>query len=254
MIPIDLSGKNALVTGASSGLGAEMARTLARAGAGVVVNYHGNRQGAEEVAEAIRSEGGRALVYQADVADRGAVDAMVEAARRELGPLSIVVNNAGRELRLAAPFELAWADYQQMLDLNLQAIYNTVSAAYPDMQSAGWGRVVNIGSVAFNRPFPGSAAYSAAKGAMLGVTHALANELGKDGITVNYVAPGWIPVERHASAPPEALEKLLQETPLGRRGAPEDIAGVVLFFCSDLAAFVTGAHLPVAGGHGGYIS
>ena len=108
---------------------------------------------------------------------------------------------------------------------------------------------MNIGSVALNRPFPGSAAYVAGKGAMLGITRGLANDLGKDGITVNLVAPGWIPVERHAGTPPETLEKLASETPLGRRGVPADIAGAVLFFCSDLSAFITGAYLPVSGGH-----
>jgi NAD(P)-dependent dehydrogenase (short-subunit alcohol dehydrogenase family) len=117
------------------------------------------------------------------------------------------------------------------------------------MRAAGFGRIVNVGSVALQRPFPGSAAYVAAKGAMLGVTRALAAELGPDGVTANVVAPGWIPVERHASAAPEALAKLLQETPLGRYGEPRDVAGAVLFFCSDLAAFVTGTSLTVCGGH-----
>jgi 3-oxoacyl-[acyl-carrier protein] reductase len=117
------------------------------------------------------------------------------------------------------------------------------------MKAARWGRIVNIGSVALSRPFPGSTAYVAAKGAMLGMTRGLAAELGRDGITVNMVAPGWIPVQRHASAPEEALQRLVRETPLGRQGTPADVAGAVLFFCSDLAAFVTGTWLPVNGGH-----
>jgi 3-oxoacyl-[acyl-carrier protein] reductase len=135
-----------------------------------------------------------------------------------------------------------------MLDLNGRAIYNTCRAAYPDMQGAGWGRVVNLASVALNRPFPGSAAYVSGKGAMLGMSRGLAEELGKDGITVNVVAPGWIPVERHSGAPREALERLVEETPLGHYGVPEDIANAVLFFCSDLAGFITGQYLVVSGG------
>lgn len=253
MISIDLSGKTALVTGASSGLGAEMARYLGRAGAAVVVNYSRNREGADGVVADIIAEGGKALAVQADVTREEEVARLFAEARKALGPVTIVVNNAGREERVAHPEELAWEDYQRMLDLNLKAIRNTVHAAYPDMKAAGGGRVVNIGSVAFNRPFPGSSAYVAAKGAMVGMTRGLASELGKDNITVNLVAPGWIPVERHAAAPAAALEKLVAETPLGRHGVPAEVAGVVLFLCSDLAAFVTGIQLPVNGGHGAYI-
>jgi 3-oxoacyl-[acyl-carrier protein] reductase len=249
MVQINLSDKTALVTGASGGLGAEMARTLARAGAAVVVNYHRNAAGAEEVAAEIKSAGGRALAYQADVSDTDSVAAMARAGREAFGPVTLVVNNAGREERLAPPHELSWDDYQRMIDLNLKAIYNTSRATHEDMRSARWGRIVNIGSVALNRPFPGSTAYVAAKGAMLGVTRGMAAELGKDGITVNMVSPGWIPVERHASAPEEALEQLVRLTALGRQGTPADVAGAVLFFCSELAAFVTGAWLPVNGGH-----
>lgn len=253
MIPIDLSGKAALVTGAGSGLGAETARMLARAGAGVVVNYHRNQAGAEAVVAEIRASGGRALPFQADVADADAVKAMVAAGRETLGPITLVVNNAGREERLAAPFELAWEDYQKMIDLNLKAIYNTVGAALPDMRAAHFGRVVNIGSVALNRPFPGGSAYAAAKGAMMGVTRGLATELGPDGVTVNLIAPGWVPVERHAGASAEALAQLARETPLRRQGVPADVAGAVLFFCSDLSSFVTGSYLPVSGGHTVYV-
>jgi 3-oxoacyl-[acyl-carrier protein] reductase len=253
VIPIDLSGKAALVTGSGSGLGAETGKLLASAGAGVVVNYHRNREGAEAVVAEIVAAGGRALAFQADVSDPEAVKAMVAAGQAALGPITLVVNNAGREERLAAPFELAWEDYQRMIDLNLKAIYNTVSATLPEMRAAHWGRVVNIGSVALNRPFPGGSAYAAAKGAMMGVTRGLATELGADGVTVNLVAPGWVPVERHAGASPEALEQLARETPLRRQGVPADVAGAVLFFCSELASFVTGAYLPVSGGHTVYV-
>lgn len=249
MVQINLSDKTALVTGAAGGLGAEMARLLGLAGAAVIVNYHRNAAGAEEVAAEIRAAGGRALAYQADVSDPEGVAEMARAGREAFGPITLVVNNAGREERLAPPQALTWDDYQRMIDLNLRAIHNTLQATHADMVAAHWGRIVNIGSVALSRPFPGSAAYVAGKGAMLGVTRGLAVELGKDGITVNMIAPGWIPVERHASAPAEALERLTRETPLGRHGTPADVAGAVLFFCSELAGFVTGTWLPVNGGH-----
>ena len=249
MISIDLSGQTAVVTGASSGLGAEMARTLARAGAAVAVNYSRNREGAEAVAAEITGAGGKALVLQADVTEEADVERMFREARAGLGPVTLLVNNAGREEALGHPFELEWADYQRMLDLNIRAIYLTSRQAHPDMKAAGRGRIINIGSVAFHRPFPGSAAYVTAKGAMLGLTRSLAYELGPDNITVNLVAPGWVPVPRHASAPAEALEKLVAETPLGRYGVPAEVAGAVLFLASDLASFVSGTQLPVNGGH-----
>lgn len=248
MISIDLSGKTALVTGASSGLGAAIARTLARAGAAVVVNYHRNRAGAVRVVADIEAAGGRALAWGADVADAGAVQAMFAAAHERFAPVTIVVNNAGREERLAPALELDWDDYQRMVDLNCRAVYHTVRAAFPAMKAAGWGRVVNIGTVALDRPFRGGAAYAAGKGAMLGITRALATELGAYGITVNLVAPGWIPVERHHITPHD-LERLARETPLGRYGVPDDVANVVLFFASDLGGFVTGGYLAVSGGH-----
>jgi 3-oxoacyl-[acyl-carrier protein] reductase len=248
MIAIDLSGKTAVVTGSATGLGAETARFLARAGAGVVVNYHKNAAGAETVVAEIRGEGGRAIAVKADVSDPDAVAAMFGQARAQLGPVTIVVNNAGREERLGQPFELGWDDYQTMIDMNLKAVYNTVRNAHDDMKAAAWGRVVNIGSIALNRPFPGSTAYVSGKGAMFGITRAMAAELGPVGITVNMIAPGWIPVERHAGASAEALERLARETPLRRIGVPADIAGAVLFFCSELSGFVTGQYLPVSGG------
>jgi 3-oxoacyl-[acyl-carrier protein] reductase len=119
------------------------------------------------------------------------------------------------------------------------------------MRERGWGRIVGIGSLALARPFPGSAAYVAGKGAMLGYVRSLAQEWGRDGITANLVVPGWIPVERHAATPEHLLAELARDTPAGRPGVPADIAAAVLFLCSDLAAFVNGVELPVHGGIGG---
>jgi 3-oxoacyl-[acyl-carrier protein] reductase len=246
---IDLQGHVALVTGASLGLGAAIARTLAEAGAAVVVNYASSRDAAAAVVAGIAADGGRAIAHQADVRDAAAVQAMIARAERELGPVDIVVNNAGREEAVAAPFELTRDDYQQMLDLNLHAVVHTCRAASPAMRARGWGRIVNIASEAVSRPGPGFSAYAAGKGAMVALSRNLALELGPSGITVNVVAPGWIATPRADAAPPEDVARLIATTPLGYQGRPDHVAGAVLFYASPLADFVTGSYLPVSGGH-----
>jgi 3-oxoacyl-[acyl-carrier protein] reductase len=253
MIPIDLSSRVAIVTGASSGLGSEIARTLARAGAAVVVNYHRHCAAADRVAGQIEAAGGRAVAIAADVSDPSQTRAMVTRASQELGPVTIVVNNAGRELAVDHPFTLGWHDYQEMIDLNLKAVYNLTRAAHHDMRAAKWGRIVTIGAVALSRPFTGAAAYVAGKGAMMGFSRALAHELGPDGVTVNTVVPGWIPVERHGGTDPAVFEAIAAETPLRRMGVPADIAGAVAYLCSDLASFVTATAIAVNGGLGGQV-
>ncbi len=251
MIGIDLDGKAALVTGGSRGLGAAIGTRLAEAGAAVVVNGFRYPQRAEAVAEAIRAAGGRAVAVGGDIRDPAAVDAMVARGQEALGlPITIVVNNAGREERLAPPLELEWADYQQMIDLNCRAVYETCRATLPAMRQAHFGRVVNILTMAFLQGGRHFAAYNAGKGAMYGLSRNLAQELGGHGVTVNMVAPGWIATERSAGANPEAIAALVRGTPLGRQGQPRDIADAVLFFVSPLADFITGALLPVSGGKG----
>ncbi len=249
MITIDLAGHVALVTGASQGLGAEMARTLGATGAAVVVNYVASAVAAVAVAAAIERAGGRALAHQADVCDATAVEAMIARAGRELGPVDIVVNNAGREQRVAPPFDLTHDDYQGMIDLNLHGVVNTCRAAVPAMRAKHWGRIVNIATVALDTPAPNFAAYAASKGAMVALSRNLALELGPDGITVNVVAPGWIATPRADAAPRADLERLIATTPLGYQGRPEHVAGAVLFYASPLADFVSGTYLPVSGGH-----
>jgi len=249
VIPIDLAGHVALVTGASQGLGAEMARTLGAAGAAVVVNYASSPEAAAAVVADIERGGGRALAHRTDVRDAANVEAMVARAARELGPVDIVVNNAGREQRVAPPFDLTRDDYQGMIDYNLHGVVNTCRAAVPAMRATRWGRIVNIATVALDTPAPNFAAYAASKGAMVALSRNLALELGPDGITVNVVAPGWIATPRAAGAPREDLERLIATTPLGYQGRPEHIAGAVLFYASPLADFVSGTYLPVSGGH-----
>ncbi len=250
MLTIDLRGHVALVTGASLGLGAAIVHTLGKAGASVVVNYASSRDAADAVVTGIVADGGRAITHQADVRDEAAVQAMMARAAQELGPVDIVVNNAGREEAVAAPFALTHGDYQHMLDLNLHAVVHTCRAAFPAMRAQGWGCIVNIASEAVSRPGPGFSAYAAGKGAMVALSRNLALELGPSGVTVNVVAPGWIATPRAETATPEALERLIAETPLGYQGRPEHMAGAVLFFASPLADFVSGAYMPVSGAHG----
>ena len=249
MIHIDLGGHVAVVTGASQGLGAEMARTVGAAGAAIVVNYLSSRDAAEAVVAEIEASGGRALSHRADVRDAEEVREMVGRAGRDLGPVDIVVNNAGREQRVAPPFDLTHDDYQEMIDLNLHGVVHLCRAAVPGMQACRWGRIINIATVALDTPAPNFSAYAASKGAMVALSRNLALELGPDGITVNVVAPGWIATPRSEGASREDLERLIATTPLGYQGRPEHVAGAVLFYASPLADFVSGTYLPVSGGH-----
>jgi len=251
MIGIDLSGKAALVTGGSLGLGAATCVRLAEAGAAVIVNAHQHLQRAEDVAAGIRAGGGRAVALAADVRDPAQVEAMVRAGERELGlDVTIVVNNAGREERCAPPLDLDWDDYQMMLDLNCRAIYNTCQSTVTAMRRGGWGRIVNVSSMAFFQIGRDFGAYGTGKGAMYSFSRQLAVGLGPDGITVNMVAPAWMKTERSAAAAPEAIAAMVRATPLRRQGSALDVANAVLFFVSPLADFVTGDLLAVSGGNG----
>ena len=239
-----LEGKVALVTGASRGIGAAIARELARAGARVAVNYRSGREAAEEIAGAI---GG--TVVQGDVADAEQAQAMVERAEAELGDLDILVNNAGltRDTLLA---RMSDADWDEVLNTNLGGVFHTSRAVARKMLRRRSGSIVNLTSVVGLRGNPGQANYVAAKAGIIGFTKALARELGGRGVRVNAVAPGYIETELTAVLSEPVRAAILTNTPLGRLGRPEDVAGAVRFLCSDEAAFVTGEVLLVDGGLG----
>jgi 3-oxoacyl-[acyl-carrier protein] reductase len=228
--------KVALVTGASRGLGAAIAQRLGTDGFEVAVNYARSAAAAEAVAA---GAGGRAV--QADVTDEASVERLV----REIGPVHTLVLNATGPQPAAPVEELGWRDYLDQLEFFVKSPALLVRAVLPGMKAAGAGRVIQIGSDIVDRALPGNSAYTAAKAAQHALTRVWARELGPYGITVNTVAPGWIPVERHEGV---AREQYLADVPLGRMGVPDDVAGAVAYLASDAAAFVNGARLTVNGG------
>jgi 3-oxoacyl-[acyl-carrier protein] reductase len=269
-IEIDLSGRVAFVTGGSRGLGRADALTLARAGADVVVadllveselteetDRYGTlatvarRQGlvhTEETVRDIEAMGRRALAVRCDVTDRKEVDAAVARTVEQLGSLDILVNNAGTLDHVAQFHEQSPELWERDLRVNLTGAFNCAQAAWPHMQERGWGRIVNMASVAGTLGGFGQASYSTTKAGLLGLTKTLAMEGGRHGITCNAIVPGVIGTEAFEMANATMNERIVRRTALRRPGEPQEIANVVAFLCSDLAAYVTGIELNVSGG------
>ncbi|WP_344803140.1 SDR family oxidoreductase [Microlunatus ginsengisoli] len=234
------------MTGASRGLGAVIARQLAAAGWAVAVGFRTDAAGADRVVAEIRAAGGRAAAFGGDVTDETVVAALVARVEAELGPVLGVVANATGPQPIGFLPELEWRDYLDQLEFFVKSPTLLVQAALPGMRARGFGRVILIGSDMVDRAKPGWSAYSAAKAAQIGLVRVWARELGPVGVTVNLVAPGWIPVERHAGADTTAY---VADVPLGRIGTPGDVAGLVGYLCSDAAGYVTGQRISVNGAH-----
>lgn len=244
---MSLTGKRALVTGGSKGIGAGIALALAREGADVAVNYHRDAAGADAVVAEIRALGRDATAIGADVGQVAECRRLVAQAAEALGGLDILVNNAGITLWQDF-FETDEENWDATLDTNLKSMFFCTQAAARIMRDQHWGRVVNMSSGASRSAFKNATPYNASKGGINMLTVGMAVELGPYGITVNAVGPGAILVERTSHELPDYAGTFAKATPLGRVGHPEDIAGAVLYFCSDAAAYVTGQVFWVDGG------
>ena len=239
--------RSALVTGASRGIGRAVAAVLAREGWAVCVNYLERRDAAESLVRELRAQGRAAMAFQADIADRESADACVRAASEELGPVELLVNNAGIS-RQGLFQDLDDAAWDRPLAVNLTGPRNAVLAVLPHMLSEKRGCVVNISSMWGLRGASCEAAYAATKAGVIGLTRSLALELAPSGIRVNCVAPGCVETDMVRVLGEDTRRMLAEETPLGRLGRPEDVAEAVAFLASEKAAFITGQVLAADGG------
>jgi NAD(P)-dependent dehydrogenase (short-subunit alcohol dehydrogenase family) len=239
----------ALVTGASRGLGAVIARRLAVDGWVVAVNYRSDAGSAQAVVDGIRAGGGTAEAFAADVTDEDGVRELLGRIEQRLGTVGVLVANATGPQPEIAVEDLTWRAHLDQLEFFVKSPTLLLQAVLPGMKARGGGRVIQIGSDIFERGLPRWSAYLAAKGAQIGLTRSWARELGPFNITVNLVAPGWIPVERHADVSDADRDAYVADVPLGRFGRPEEIAATVSFLASEAASFVNGERITVNGGH-----
>ena len=249
MISIDLSGKTALVTGASGQLGRVMARTLAGAGANVILHYHKNREMAEKFAAEIAESGVKTMVVSADVGDLESVLAMRDEIAEKFTMPDIIVDNAVIQYSWTNVLDQAVEDFESQFRSCVMQNVNMAKAFLPSMIEKKYGRMIGINTECAMQCFAGQAAYASGKRGMDGVMRVLANEVGQYGITVNQVAPGWTISDNdrknHSEVQPESDKKI----PLRRRGTDQEVANAVLFLASDLASYITGVYLPVCGGN-----
>lgn len=248
MIPLDLSGKTAIVTGGGQGLGQATVRRLREAGANVVVNYFDDPQGAnralaDQTVAALGPD--RATALEADVRDAAGLDRMVDETIRRFGSLDILVNNAGI-LRDRTVKKMSVEEWQDVIDTNLTGVFLACRAIAERM--ADGGRIVNLASIAGQVGFFGQGNYAAAKAGVVGLTKVLSREFAKRRINVNAVAPGVVLTSMGKSIPEEVRAEMLKNVPLARFGLPEEIADAILFLCSDLSTYITGQTIHVNGG------
>jgi len=269
-LEIDLSGRVALVTGGSRGLGRADALALASAGADVAIadiqlesDESGDAERFGVLAQVARAQGivytestvrqieglgRRALAVKCDVTDRDQVDAAVTRIAAELGPVDVLVNNAGTLDHVAQFVQQAPELWERDLQVNLTGAFNCAQAVWPAMSEQGWGRIVNMASVAGTLGGFGQASYSTTKAGLIGLTRTLALEGGRHGITANAIVPGIIGTEAFDFGNPEMNQRMIKRTAMRRPGKPEDIANMIAFLSSDLAGYITGAAIPIAGG------
>lgn len=249
MLAIDLSGRTAVVTGATGQLGRVMVRTLARAGADVAIHYHRKADMAESLRREVTALGVNACVVQADVTKKAEVLALRDAVRAALGPADILVNNSVIQYKWTSVLEQAQADYESQFQSSVLHNVFMAQAFVPDMIAKKWGRIVGINTECSMQCRPGQSAYVSGKRGMDGVLRVLAREVAGHGITVNQVAPGWVLSEDVRESGSDGERQYREGVPLQRRGTDQEIANAVVFLASELAGFVTGVYLPVCGGN-----
>jgi 3-oxoacyl-[acyl-carrier protein] reductase len=247
---LDLMGKAALVTGASSGIGRATAELLAECGAAVAINYHKNEKGAEDARSEIEKKGGRAVAIRADVTRAADVRALVDRATAELGPIDILVNNAGSLVERLKLLELTEERWDYVMDLNLKSAFLCAQAVAPSMMERKAGTIINVSSIAGRDGGAlGSTHYATAKGGLITFTKGLAKELAPYGVRVNAVSPGVVDTAFHETfSTPEMMKGYVAGIPIGRVGKPSEVASVIVFLASGAATFVVGETIEVNGG------
>ena len=243
----ELQGKVCLVTGGSRGIGRAIVQAMSDSGADVAFTYHNSKEQAEALAASLSGNCVRCRAYKADVASPEEMQAVVRLVSSELGPVTILVNNAGIN-RDKSFLKMTKAMWDEVMSVNLDGVFYTTQLVAQDMVGAGWGRIINISSIVGQTGNFGQVNYAATKGALISFTESLARELARKGITVNAVAPGFIETDMVSGMPEAALNQVRAMTPIGRLGKPEEIADAVVFLASPRSGYVTGQVLGVNGG------
>jgi 3-oxoacyl-[acyl-carrier protein] reductase len=243
-----LQGRVALVTGNSTGLGKAIGLVLGKAGAKVPVNYANNAARAKQAVEEYQAAGIATALIRADVTTEDGIETLFRETEAQLGKVDVIVPNATCDQPHKTIEDYDWAFYQRMLDFFIKSPFLLTKRGLPHMKRQKWGRIINITSEVFQRSVAPFSAYVAAKGGQIGWSRSMSQELAPFGITVNMVAPGWIPVERHVNDPQAEKDAYRSLIPAGRWGVPQDVADAVLYLASEEASFVTGQTLCVNGG------